>query len=73
MTGERLTAGWKDEIFLELDSRWGWSVVAGCLFGLCASAVFLAGSYNDKVSVAEFRGTPLAKSARYRHRRRACA
>ena len=42
----------------------GWSVVAACLFGLCASAVFLAGSYNDKVSVTEFRGTPLATSAR---------
>ena len=38
----------------------GWSVVAANLVGLCASFVFLAGSYDNKVSVAEFRGTPLA-------------
>jgi hypothetical protein len=38
----------------------GWSVVGATPVGLCASFVFLAGSYNDKISVAEFRGTPLA-------------
>jgi hypothetical protein len=38
----------------------GWSVVAATVVGLCASAVFLAGSYDNKLSVAEFRGTPLA-------------
>ena len=38
----------------------GWSVVATTVVGLCASAVFLAGSYDNKLSVAEFRGMPLA-------------
>ena len=40
----------------------GWSVVGAGLFGVCASAVFLVDSYSNKVSIAEFRGTPLAKS-----------
>jgi hypothetical protein len=40
----------------------GWSVAAAALLGLGASTVFLAGSYHNRVSVAEFRGTPLAKS-----------
>jgi hypothetical protein len=42
----------------------GWSVVVATLFGFGVSAVFLADSYNNKVSVAEFRGTPLATSER---------
>ena len=42
----------------------GWSVIAASLFGLSASAVFLADSYINKVSITEFRGTPLAKSER---------
>ena len=40
----------------------GWSVVAASVFGLGTNAAFLVGSYNNKVSVAEFRGTSLAKS-----------
>ena len=40
----------------------GWSVVAASLVGLCASGVFLADSYNNKISIAEFRGRPLARS-----------
>ena len=42
----------------------GWSVVAASLLGLFASAVSLADSYENKVSIAEFRGRPLAKSER---------
>jgi hypothetical protein len=42
----------------------GWSVVAASLFGLFASSAYLADSYSNKVSIAEFRGTPLAKSER---------
>jgi len=42
----------------------GWSVVAASVLGLFASVIFLADSYNDKVSIAEFRGRPLARSER---------
>jgi hypothetical protein len=38
----------------------GWSVLAAALVGFCASSLSLVGSYVNKISVAEFRGTPLA-------------
>ncbi len=42
----------------------GWSVTAATLLGLGASGAFLTANYINKVSVAEFRGTPLQKSER---------
>lgn len=47
-----------------VDPAIGWSVVAASLFGLFASSVYLGDSYSNKVSIAEFRGTPLATSER---------
>jgi hypothetical protein len=39
----------------------GWTVVAGAVIGLGANAIFLARTYDSKVALTSFRGTPLAQ------------
>jgi hypothetical protein len=39
----------------------GWTIVAAALFGLAANYGVLAGSYDSKVSITSWRGTPLAE------------
>ena len=39
----------------------GWAVVAGAVLGLGANATFLARTYDSKVALTSFRGTPLAQ------------
>jgi hypothetical protein len=38
----------------------GWTLVAGAVIGLGANCIFLARSYDDRVALTSFRGTPLA-------------
>ncbi len=38
----------------------GWTVLAGAVLGLGANYLFLARTYDDKVALTSFRGTPLA-------------
>ena len=42
----------------------GWTLVAGAVIGLGANSIFLARSYNNRVALTSFRGTPLANLER---------
>ena len=39
----------------------GWTVMAGAVLGLGANSIFLARTYDSKVALTSFRGTPLAQ------------